>query len=165
MLFNFDEATIAGAEVNDELDQVINKDPDTPEGVESLANDVENLMQQSALESVTYFERGDEALKNFMESAEVQALVESRKMSKRTYVRLGKNDDLHRRANLAALLIAKEKRDPLFKKLALNRVNERKLRNAIFARYGKQGLMIAKRSQTKHIKAMKSMPALPVIKF
>ena len=164
MIFNFNEDVISD-NVQDDLDKVINKDPETPEGMEQIANDVENLMRQSALENASFFENGEEAVKNFTESAEVKALIENRKMGKKTFVRLGKNDDLTRRSHLAALLIAKEKNDPLFKKLALNRVQERKLRKAIFARYGNKAELVAKRSQKQHIKDMKKMPALPQIKL
>jgi hypothetical protein len=150
---------------NDIVDAVVSRDPDTPEGVENIANDVENLMQQQALESVSYFENGETALKNFCESAEVQALVEARKMSKKTFVRLGKNDDLTRRTHLACLLLAKEHNDSLFKALALNRVKERKIRNAIFTKYGSKAKIIALKSQKTHIKAMKKMPALPAIRL
>ena len=150
---------------NDLVDAVVSRDPETPEGVETLANDVENLMQQQALESVSYFENGEAALKNFCESAEVQALVEARKMSKKTFVRLGKNDDLTRRTHLACLLLAKEHNDSLFKALALNRVKERKIRNAIFTKYGSKAKIIALKSQKTHIKAMRKMPALPAIRL
>lgn len=150
---------------NDIVDAVVSRDPDTPEGVENLANDVENLMQQQALESVTFFENGEAALKNFCESAEVQALIEARKMSKKTFVRLGKNDDLTRRMHLACLLLAKEHNDGLFKALALNRVKERKLRNAIFTKYGNKAKAIAIKSQRNHVKAMRNMPALPAIRL
>lgn len=150
---------------SDLVDAVTIRDPETAEGVDNLANDVENLMQQAALESVSFFENGESALKNFCESSEVQALVEARKMSKKTFVRLGKNDDLTRRTHLACLLLAREHNDSLFKALALNRVKERKLRAAIFQKYGNKGKMIALRSQKQHIKNMRNMPALPAIKL
>ena len=86
-------------------------------------------------------------------------------MSKRTFVRLGKNDDLTRRKNMACLIIAREKKDPLFNKLALNRVKERQLRQQIFKKYGHMADRIAKKSQVKHIKDMKKMKALPKIQF
>ena len=149
----------------DEVDAVLDKDPDTEAGMENIAADVESLMQQSALESVSYFEGGEEAVKNFTESAEVQALVEARRMSKKTFVRIGVNDDLRRREHLAAIIIAKEKHDPLFHQLALNRVKERKLRNAIFKKYGSKARLVAKKSQKAHIKAMRKLPALPQIRL
>lgn len=61
-------------------------DPNTEDGLDTMAAEVETNMQAAALESVTFFENGDVAQKNFIESAEVQALVEARKMSKRTFV-------------------------------------------------------------------------------
>ena len=81
-------------------------------------------------------------------------------MSKKTFVRLGKNDDLTRRKNMACLIIAREKKDPLFNKLALNRIKERQLRQQIFKKYGNLADKIAKKSQQKHIKDMRKMPAL-----
>ena len=147
------------------VDAVVDKDPETAEGLEAIAADVENLMLQKALESVDYFENGEEALKTFSESAEVAAMLEARKMSKRTFVRLGKNDDLTRRTHLAALILAKENKDSLFKALALNRVKERKLRNAIFTKYANKAKLVAMRSQKQHIKAMKKMPSLPAIRL
>ena len=140
-------------------------DPETQEGIEAIAAEVEKNMLVAATESVTFFEGGEEAQKSFVESAEVQALVEARKMSKHTFVRLNKNDDFTRRAHLASLILARNANDPLFKKLALNRVKERQLRNAIFKKYESKSRMVAKKSQVNHIKNMKKMPALPKITF
>ena len=140
-------------------------DPDTEEGMDAIAAEVEGNMQAAALESVTYFEGGDEAQKAFTESAEVQALVEARKMSKKTFVRLNKSDDFTRRAHLASLILARNAKDPLFNKLALNRVKERQLRSMIFKKYESKAKIVAKKSQVQHIKAMKKMPALPKINF
>ena len=141
------------------------EDPNTEDGLDTMAAEVETNMQAAALESVTFFENGDVAQKNFIESAEVQALVEARKMSKRTFVRLNKNDDFTRRCHLASLILARNNNDPLFHQLAANRVKERKLRNMIFKKYESKSKMVARRSQNKHIKAMKSMPSMPVIKL
>ena len=140
-------------------------DPETEEGMDIIADEVESNMRTSALENVTYFDGGEEAQKAFIESAEVQALVEARKMSKKTFVRLNKNDDFTRRAHLASLILARNAKDPLFNKLALNRTNERKLRNAIFKKYESKAKIVAKKSQQKHIKNMKKMPALPKVNF
>lgn len=86
-------------------------------------------------------------------------------MSKKTFVRLNKNDDFTRRAHLASLILARNAKDPLFNKLALNRVKERQLRAAIFKKYETKARNVAKKSQIQHIKAMKKMPALPTIKM
>ena len=144
---------------------IITADPETEEGMEAIAREIEGNMQAAAMESVTYFEGGEEAQKAFTESSEVQALVEARKMSKKTFVRLNKNDDFTRRAHLASLILARNAKDPLFNKLALNRVKERELRATIFKKYETKARTIAKKSQVQHIKAMKKMPAMPKINF
>lgn len=140
-------------------------DPDTPEGMELMAAEVESHMTNAALEAVTYFEGGEEAVRSFTESAEVQALVEARKLPKKTFVRLNKMDDLQRRSHLACLVIAKNKKDPLWTKLALNRVKERKLREAIYKKYGTKAAVIARKSQQVHIKNSRKLPSLPKIQF
>lgn len=160
MIFNnlIHEADNAST-VNDDVDGLVNKNPDTEEGIDNIAKEIESNLQAEVLESLTYFEGGDEAIKEFTQSEEAQILTEARKMSKKTFVRLSKNDDLSRRTNMACLIIAREKKDPLFNKLALNRIKERQLRNQIFQKYKNQAARIAKLSQNKHIKDMKNMPA------
>lgn len=148
------------ADINDVDILAGEADPETEEGMDAIAAEVENNMQASALESMTYFTNGEEVRKSFIESTEVQALVEAKKMSKKTFVRLNKNDDLTRRENLASLILARNAKDPLFTKLALNRKNERKLRNAIFTKYGNKARIIAKRSQQTHIKNSKTLPPI-----
>lgn len=154
MLFNLHESSDEGELV----DGLVNKDPNTEEGVNSIADEVENAMQDSTLEAMSLFAGGEEALKEFCESESGQALLEARKLGKKTYVRIGKTDDLKRRTNLASLILAREHKDPLFNKLALNRVKERKLRNAIYQKYGNKAARIAKMSQVKHQKVMRKMP-------
>lgn len=149
-------------EIND-VDLLNGVEPGSQAEEDAAAIEVEKNMLIAATESVTFFEGGEEAQKSFMESAEVQTLVEARKMSKKTFVRLNKNDDFTRRAHLASLILARNAKDPLFSKLALNRVNERKLRNAIFKKYETKAKSIAKKSQAQHVKNMKKMPALPKI--
>ena len=160
MLFNNVLESDANLNTAEDVDGLQNKDPETEEGAENIAKEIETNIQAAALESLTYFEGGDQAIKEFCQSEEAQVLVEARKMSKRTFVRLGKVDDLTRRKNMACLIIAREKKDPLFNKLALNRVKERQLRQQIFKKYGNLADRIAKKSQQKHIKDMRKMPAL-----
>lgn len=156
---------------NVDMDDVIDDmaaadaDPDSPEAMDTAAKEVEALCRESALENASFFENGERAVRNFTESAEVQALVEARKMSKNTFIRLNKNDDLTRRSHLACLVLAKKNNDPLWKKLALNRVKERQLREAIYKKYGNRGNIVAKKSQQVHIKQMRKMPSLPKIKM
>lgn len=138
-------------------------DPNSAEGIDTIAQRVEDMMTTSALEAVTFFENGEQALKNFTESAEVEALVEARKLAKRTFVRLGKNDDLQRRKNLSCLMLAKEHKDPLWSKWSIARIRERKIRKQIYAKYNNKATVIARKSQQKHIKNSRNLPSLPKI--
>lgn len=157
MIFSFNEATAADEPVD--VDGLVNKNPETEEGIQNIADEIENTMQDSTLEAMMLFEGGEQALKEFCESEVGSILMEGRKMGKKTFVRIGKNDDLTRRTNLGCLILAREHKDPLFNKLALNRVKERKLRNAIYHKYKNKAQKIAKMSQLKHQKAMRKMPA------
>ena len=140
-------------------------DPSSPEGIEAAAAEVETHMTTAAMEALTYFDNGEEAIKNFTESTEVRALVEARKIPKKTYVRLNKSDDLNRRTHLACLVLAKNNNDSLWKKLALNRVKERKLRNAIYKKYSTRAQLVARKSQLVHQKNARKLPALPKIQY
>ena len=147
----------------DDIDLVV-KDVDTEEGQEAIANEVEANIAQASLESVTFFEGGEEAIKEmakeYEEIAEAASVsndantINEARMAKKTLVIMGKDDDLNRRTKMACLVIAREKKDPLFKALAKNRVNERKIRNKIYRKYQNQARTIAKKSQKIHIKQM-----------
>ena len=151
-------------EVND-VDTLLPQDPETSEGLDNIADQVEDALQHQALENADYFEGGEEAVQSFFESAEVEAMLEAFPFGlgakKRTIVHMSKKDDLKRRARLASLIIAREKKDPLFDKLAANRVRERALRKAIFQKYEKQAYKVARVSQKKHIAEKKKFPSLP----
>ena len=131
---------------------------------DDIAREVEANMQQAALENVCFFENGDQALREFVSSEAAEPMLEARKMSKRTFERLGQNDDLTRRRNMTCLILAREKKDPLFDKLAKNRIEEREIRSAIYKKYGHMAERIAVLSQKKHIKDMRKMKSLPSIK-
>lgn len=134
-------------------------DPSSDSDLELVAAEIEDNMQSKQLEAATFMEGGTSFLNEFFKSEEFKVLTESRKMPKATFVRLSKVDDLMRRAHMGSLIIAREKGDILFKKLKINRINERRLREAIFKKYGRQATIAAKKSQTEHIKKMRTMPA------
>ena len=118
----------------------------------------------AAMESMTWFEGGEDAQKAYVESAGVQALMEAGKMSKKTYMILSKNDDLTRRAHLASLVLARNAKDPQFNTLCNLRVKQKQLRTSIFNKYKTKAMMIAKRSQKVHLKNAKNTK-VPVVKF
>ena len=59
----------------------------------------------------------DESRKEYLESAEVKALVEAKAVNRRTIVRLSRSDDYARRVTLAAMQKAKEQNTADWKKL------------------------------------------------
>ena len=57
----------------------------------------------------------EEKIKEFCQEGGVgEQLVQEGKLRKKTLVRLSKQDDLTRRTKMGALLLAKEKKDPLY---------------------------------------------------
>ena len=77
----------------------------------------------------------DAQRKAYLESQELQDLCEAGIVGHRSITRLNKQDDFTRRLHLAALQKAKENGDANWEALRKNRIQERKLREAIFARY------------------------------
>lgn len=162
----FDKIIESDIEEKDDIDALVDPDPTSANAIDQMAEEVEKHMASAALESVTFFEGGEEAVKQFSESVdELESVNEARRLVKKTFVRLNKNDDLQRRSHLACLVLAKAHKDPLWTKLALNRVKERKLRNAIYKKYENKAKMVARKSQQIHIKNSRKLPALPKIQF
>jgi len=113
------------------------------------------LEEQFLIEECSHFNEAQ--TKMFLESDLCQALLEAGKFRKKTLVRLSGQADLDRRNKLAAMALAKENKDVLFDKLALNRVKERELLGKIMAKYGNKGARVAKVAQKDYIK--NRMPA------
>ena len=88
-----------------------------------------------------------------------EQLVKEAKLSKKTLVRLNKQDDLTRRTKMGALLLAKEKNDPLYAKLVKNRQQKRDLVDKIMKKYGSKGQRVAKQAQAEYLHGNRS--ALP----
>ena len=89
----------------------------------------------------------DEARKEFVESAEAE--------------RLSRQDDMARRVKIAAYQLAKDKKDPLWTKLVLNRVKERQLIAKIIQKYHNAAVKLAKVGQREYIKSASKVKALP----
>ena len=98
-----------------------------------------------------------DVLKDFCESAEAKALVEANVLRKPTLVRLSKKDDETRRIKIAAYEICKEENPNLWKKLADNRVKEKKLINQIMTLYRSRAIKKARAEQKEYIKTAKKV--------
>ena len=115
---------------------------------EALLNEYDEMIISSEASRLP-----DDALREFCSVGGLgNVLCEAGKMRNKTLVRLGKNDDLNRRETMAAMLLAKKAKDPLFDKLALNRVKEKKLLGAIKNKYGYKAAKLAKQGQKDYIK-------------
>ena len=124
----------------------------------------ENFKDPSILEQVLIADEvahlPEEKIKQFCEAGGVgEQLVKEGKMSKKTLVRLSKQDDLTRRTTMGALLLAKQNNDPLYAKLVKNRQQKRDIVDKIMKKYGYKGAKVAKQGQNEFLHGKKS--ALP----
>ena len=91
-------------------------------------------------------------IQEFLVSNEASEMKKKRLIGKKTTVHLSKLDDLQRRIGMTAIHIAKEKNDPLYNKLLLNRVKERQLLSQINKRYENPARKVAIVQQKSFIK-------------
>ena len=94
----------------------------------------------------------DQQRRAYLESDELQMLVEAGVVGHRSITRLNKQDDFTRRLHLAALQKAKENGDADWEALRKNRVRERQLREKLFQRYESQVRRDAMQSQKRLLK-------------
>lgn len=94
----------------------------------------------------------DEEKKALFESAEIALLEKKNITNRKTMVRLNKNDDISRRTTMAALQLAKDNNDPLWKALKVNRIKERKLLAAIEKKYNSRAQKVARVGQKEYLK-------------
>jgi hypothetical protein len=96
-----------------------------------------------------HYSDSDADKRELLEQADV--LMEAKKISRKTIVRLNKNDDLTRRTGMAALQLAKDNNDTLWKKLVKNRIQERKLLAAIKKKYASKAQVAARKGQRMYV--------------
>lgn len=100
------------------------------DGIQDMSTLMESIISDQITNNMTETER-----QSFLESDEFKMLEEAGAVSKRTKVRLNRNDDLTRRLHLAALQKAREEGDADWHALARNRREERRLLNKIYSKY------------------------------
>lgn len=81
--------------------------------------------------------------------------------AKRSITKLSKTDELNRRENMAALILAKQAKDPLWAALAKNRVKEKELLGKIKTKYASKAMRVAKVGQKEYMKAYKTKKVVP----
>lgn len=117
--------------------------------------DLDLINENELLEEYIFDEisrMSDESRKIALESDEMKALEEAGRVSRRTLVRLSKQDDLTRRMGMAALKLAKDKDDPLFIQLTKVRIKERELLDKINAKYSNKATKVARMGQKEFLK-------------
>ena len=96
----------------------------------SEERDIEMNFNMDELQEAFFYDEhysdSDDEKRELLEQADV--LLEAKKISRKTIVKLNKNDDLTRRTGMAALQLAKDNNDSLWKKLVKNRIQEHILR-------------------------------------
>ena len=136
-----------------DVDTLIDPDPDTPEGEQVMASQVEAIMKTAAMEEASFFEGGEEAVDLYRKYLNEQVMTEgiiSNAAKNNNIIRLNARDDLKRRTAVAAMMMARAKKDPLWVKCARHKMLYRKYKAAIIAKYGKRAFKIARMSQAKH---------------
>jgi hypothetical protein len=94
-----------------------------------------------------------------------EQMVAEGKISKKTLVRLNRQDDLTRRTKMGALMLAKQNDDPLYAKLQANRIKKKDLVSKIMAKYGHKGSKVAKQAQIEFIRGKRSKLPINFRKF
>lgn len=126
---------------------------------ETHFNDNSDLVLSNTLqEAYTYDEIShmpEDEREAFLASEQCEVMCEEGMISRRTLVRLSKNDDLSRRTTMAAFEMAKKNNDALWDKLVKVRVLEKKYISQIVQKYKTQAAKTAKQSQKEYIKGNK----------
>ena len=107
------------------VDLVMDPDVDTPEGENMLADQVEAIMQTAAVEEMAFWEGGEEALDEYVKMLNEQVMQEgiiSSVAKNNNIVRLNARDDLKRRTAVAAMILAKQLKSPLWTKCAKHKM-------------------------------------------
>lgn len=124
-------------------------------GTSTLVMENELKQPEELLESYIYDEisrLSDEKRQEFVNSQEAQGMLEAGLISRKTLVRLSKNDDLERRIGMAAIQLSKESDDALYDQLVKVRIKERELLDKINAKYANRATRVAKIGQKDYLK-------------
>lgn len=118
-----------------------------------IENDIMN--KNELLENYIYDELSrlpDERRKEFLDSQESKVMMEAGLISKKTLIKLSKEDDLSRRIKMACLQIAKDSDDHLYSELVKVRIKEKELLDKITNKYTNKAVKTAKMGQKDFLK-------------
>ena len=126
---------------------------------EDFGIDMDTLVEAFLIDDLTH-NYGEDTIKEFCAPGGVgDALVEAGVLPKnrRTLVRLSRGDDESRRTVIAAIQLARHKKDPKYARLVKYKLLFKQTRQQIVAKYGNVAAKIAKKGQKEYIKTMKGV--------
>lgn len=118
----------------------------------SISEDAKAQLEEFYLYDYLTRNYSADQLQEFAMSEDAKALEEAGRMSKKTIVRLSKNDDLARRKRMASYQLAKDNNDNLWAQLVKNRIKEKELIGKIEVKYGHKAEQLAKLGQKDYLK-------------
>lgn len=131
----------------------------------TLENSFDSDSRDSIIEALIYDEVShlpQEKIEEFCKPNGVgEELVTEGKISKKTIVRLNKQDDLTRRKKIMALNLAKEANDPLYAKAIMYRQKYRECIAKIEQKYGNKAERLAKKAQQEYLHPASDKKVLP----
>lgn len=125
---------------------------------EDFGLDMGALVEAFLIDDLTH-NYGEDAIKEFCAPGGVgDALLEAKVLSnKRTMVRLSKETDLERRKIIAAIQMARGRKDPLYNKLIKYKLLLKQTRQKIVSKYGNKAARAALQGQKEYIRSMKGV--------
>ena len=137
------------------------------DNINDVANDINAALAVEAFNSASFFPNGEEAVNEYLnyinnnEKINISEAIISAVAKNNNIIQLNARDDMKRRARLGCLILARNAKDPLFKKLSVLRTKERALRKALFKKYMKRAYAAATLSMRKHNADVKSSSEAP----
>lgn len=125
---------------------------------EDFGLDMGALVEAFLIDDLTH-NYGEDAIKEFCAPGGIgDALLEAKVLSnKRTMVRLSKETDLERRKIIAAIQMARGRKDPLYNKLIKYKMLMKQTRQKIVGKYGNKAARAALQGQKEYIRSMKGV--------
>ena len=120
------------------------------EGIDEAMLEDDGLLEALIVDDV--LKQDSDAIREWCETEEAQALVEANVLRKPTLMRLSKADDEKRRQKLEAYRLAKAAKDPLYDKLLRYRGQWKAVSAKIVQKYGTKASRIATKTQKEYMK-------------
>lgn len=125
---------------------------------EDFGLDMDALVEAFLIDDLTH-NYSEDAIQEFCAPNGIgEALLEAKVLAnKRTMVRLSKQTDLKRRETIAAIMMAKAKKDSLYNKLVKYKLLFKQTRAKIVGKYGSKAKRAAIKGQKEYLKTMRNV--------